>query len=109
MIDLTYLRTTTGNDTAVILELIGIFTAQLPELKKEVETAYKQKDWHNLKETAHKAKNSFMIIGAQEEANNLKQIEMMATQEDTHNLDLLVENFLESCKKVAEEIKQLKV
>ena len=110
MIDLTYLKTTTGNDTNVILELISIFTSQLPELKEGIQTYYKQKDWKNLKEIAHKAKNSFMIVGAENQADNLKKIEIISQDEKNRSqLAPLIENFLKSCEKIVEEIEQLKI
>jgi len=110
MIDLTYLKTTTGNDSAIIKELIQIFTAQLPDLKQDIEVAYTQKNWHDLKELAHKAKNSFEIIGASEEANNLKNIEIMAAKEkNADKLAHMIENFLKSCENVSREISQLEI
>ncbi|NJO92411.1 MAG: hypothetical protein HC831_28160 [Chloroflexia bacterium] len=62
MIDLTYLRNTTGNDNALIAELIGIFKSQLPEFKRDIETAYQQKNWKILKEAAHKAKILSLLL-----------------------------------------------
>ncbi len=110
MIDLTYLKTTTGNDSAIIKELIQIFTTQLPELKEGIASAYEQKNWHNLKEFAHKAKNSFEIIGASEEATNLKNIEILATNEENGDKLLpLIETFLQSCEIVSVEISKLTI
>ena len=37
MIDLTYLKNTTGDDSGLISELIGIFASQLPEFKESIE------------------------------------------------------------------------
>lgn len=110
MIDLTYLNITTGNDTGLIAQLIAIFSSQLPDFKKLIQSTFKENNWPGLKEAAHKAKNSFEIIGAKEEAQNLKKIEMIAASEtNLDELDALIENFLDSCKKVTEEIEQLKL
>jgi HPt (histidine-containing phosphotransfer) domain-containing protein len=108
MIDLTYLKNTTGNDNSLIAELIGIFKSQLPEFKNDIETAYKQRNWQNLKESAHKAKNSFTIVGAEKQAAELKQIEMIASKEENlQQLAPLIENFLKNCEEIAHEINQL--
>ena len=110
MIDLTYLKNTTGNDSAIIKELIQIFTAQLPELKEGIVGAYTQKNWNNLKEFAHKAKNSFEIIGASDEAANLKNIEILAAdKQNGDRLSPLIESFIKSCEEVSREISQLKL
>ena len=108
MIDLTYLKTTTGNDNAIIKELIQIFTAQLPELKEDIVSAFEQQNWHNLKELAHKAKNSFEIIGASQEAANLKNIEILAANEqNADKMPPLIETFLRSCQEVSRELSLL--
>ncbi len=110
MIDLTYLKNTTGNDKTLIAELIGIFKSQLPEFKTDIETAYNQQKWKNLKEAAHKAKNSFTIIGAINQADELKQIEIIASKEENlQQLAPLIENFLQNCEELTKEIDQLKL
>lgn len=110
MIDLTYLNTTTGNDTELIARLIHIFTDQLPEFKTSVKKTHEQKDWQGLKEAAHKAKNSFQIIGAEEAAKNLKKIELIASSEKgLEQLPPLIESFFKSCQKVSKEIEELRI
>lgn len=110
MIDLTYLKTTTDNDKTLIEELLRIFVLQLPSLKNNIVTAFDSKDWNQLKETAHKAKNSFEIIGAKKEADELKQVEKIAGSDmDKTQLNLLINNFLDSCEIVLDEIENLKI
>lgn len=105
MIDLSYLQTTTGNDQAVIKELISLFVNQLPELKKEIVDSFATKNWPALREASHKAKNSFEIMGVKQQAEELKRIELLAVEnKDNNEFDALITNFINTCKIVTEEI-----
>ena len=110
MIDLTYLRTTIGNDRTVISQLIQLFLEQLPGLRAQIENDYKEKNWKSLKDAAHKAKNSFQIMGAKAQSENLKKMEIIAENDPENNgIKALIDNFTEACDLVVEEIKQLKI
>jgi len=110
MIDLSYLKTTTGNDEAIIKELVDLFVFQLPDLKKEILDSFEAKNWHALMEAAHKAKNSFEIMGVKKQAEELKRIEILAKENKDHiDLELLIENFVDTCQLVTDEIKALTV
>ena len=107
MIDLNYLRTTTENDPTIIRDLIKLFIQQLPELKKNIVTAYENKNWKALKEAAHKAKSSFQIIGAYEQADELRQMEIMSVEDRKKNeYEILISNFKNSCKQVLIELNE---
>jgi HPt (histidine-containing phosphotransfer) domain-containing protein len=110
MIDLTYLKTTTGNDQSVIKELINLFVIQLPALKKDIVDSFETKNWKALKEAAHKAKNSFEIMGVKKQAEELKRIEILAT-ENKENLEFkqLINNLIITCELVVKEIELLKL
>jgi HPt (histidine-containing phosphotransfer) domain-containing protein len=107
MIDLSYLRTTTENDPTIIRDLIKLFIQQLPDLKKNILTAYENRNWKALKDAAHKAKSSFQIIGAYSQADELKQMEIMAFEDrEKHEFDTLIINFKDSCKQVVIELNE---
>jgi HPt (histidine-containing phosphotransfer) domain-containing protein len=108
MIDLSYLKTTTENDPNVIKELIKLFIDQLPDLKKNILNSYESKNWKAMKEAAHKAKSSFQIIGAYTQAEELKQMEIMAVE--NHNkkdYDILIKNFKITCNEVLVELNKV--
>lgn len=108
MIDLSYLRTTIGNDKMVIKEIIDLFIMQLPELKKNITETYQAKDWKGLKDSAHKAKNSFQILGLKDQADELHRIEILSTdQKENPEFESLINNFLNTCQLVSKEIKDL--
>ncbi len=108
MIDLSYLKTTTGNDQNVIKELISLFVKQLPEFNREIVNSFAAKDWKALREAAHKAKNSFEIMGVKKQAEELKQIELLALEnKDSNEFSSLITNFLNTCQIVSKEIEDL--
>ncbi len=107
MIDLSYLKATTENDPTVIKDLIKLFMDQLPDLRKNILNAYENRNWKALKEAAHKSKSSFQIIGAYTQADELKQMEIMAVEErDKKEYDLLIKNFKNTCNQVVIELNE---
>jgi HPt (histidine-containing phosphotransfer) domain-containing protein len=107
MIDLSYLKTTTENDPVVIKELIHLFIAQLPDLRKNILAAYENKNWKALKEAAHKAKSSFQIIGDYAQAEELKRMEIMAVEErQKKDFDILIKNFKKNCTDIIGELEE---
>ncbi len=105
MINLNYLKTTTDNDKETILALLDMFKLQVPELKQGIINAFEQKNWHALREAAHKAKNSFQILGMQIEAEALQKLEILCKQEkDTHLCEGFVKQFVEACNTAVKEI-----
>jgi HPt (histidine-containing phosphotransfer) domain-containing protein len=108
MIDLSYLKTTTENDPVVIGKLIRLFLEQLPELKANILNAYENRNWKQLKEAAHKAKSSFQIVGDYKQADELKQIEIMAVESrPKQDYDQLIRNFKESCNTIVIELEDV--
>ncbi len=107
MINLDYLKTTTNNDKETILSLLDLFILQIPELKSGIITAFDEKNWFALKETAHKAKNSFQILGMQDEADELQKLEILCNQEiDTHLYEGFVKRFIIACDLSTSEIEK---
>jgi HPt (histidine-containing phosphotransfer) domain-containing protein len=108
MIDLSYLKTTTENDPTVIKDLIKLFLEQLPELKNNIINSYENKNWKALKEAAHKAKSSFQIVGAYDQASELRQIEIMVVENrPKHDFEPLIRNFKNTCKLIEAELEAI--
>ena len=107
MINLDYLKTTTDNDKETILSLLDLFLQQIPELKSGIITAFEENNWLALKEAAHKAKNSFQILGMQNEADELQKLEILCyTEIDTHLYDGFVKRFIIACDLSTNEIEK---
>ena len=108
MIDLSYLKTTIGNDKKVIRELLDLFINQLPDLKNDIINSFETKNWKGLKDAAHKAKNSFQILGIKQQAAELNQMERLASENRNHDeLGVLIERFRTTCLLVVREIEEL--
>jgi hypothetical protein len=108
MIDLSYLKTTTENDPIVIKDLIKLFLEQLPDLKKNLLNAYENRNWKALKEASHKAKSSFQIIGAYDQADELKKMEIMSVENrPKQDYDILIRNFKNTCKQIVHELEEV--
>jgi len=109
MIDLTYLKTTTENDPAIIMKLINLFLEQLPELMNNILSSYENENWDSLKEAAHKAKSSFHIFGDHKQAEELGIIQMMAKENSPkHEYEKLINNFKHSCKQIVIELEEFR-
>ncbi len=107
MINLNYLKTTTNNDKDTIRVLLEIFKDQAPELKKDVLSAFEQRNWTALQKAAHKAKNSFQILGLNDEAGRLQELEVLCKKEkDTHLYKNYVDDFIKSCNEALAEIEK---
>lgn len=104
MINLNYLKKTTNNDKEIILQLVDIFKSQLPELKEGIISAYNKKNWPDLKNAAHKAKNSFKMMGLEESSENLKNIEQECAKTDEINCDKMIEYFLSEYDAIVNEL-----
>ncbi len=112
MIDLTYLKTTTENNTNLILQLVEIFKTQLPEIKKNLINAYINGECAKLKGAAHKAKNSFKMMGLDQSSENLKQMEFECAKTENINCDENIDYFIKEYdiiyKNIEQKIKELR-
>jgi HPt (histidine-containing phosphotransfer) domain-containing protein len=79
-IDLEYLNEVSGGNTGLILEMIQIFNSEVPGYLKLMKEFYSSGNWVALGRLAHKAKASASIMGMNNLANELKNLELL-TQE----------------------------
>ena len=104
MINLSYLKKTTNNDKEIILQLVEIFKSQLPDLKEGIINSYNQKNWIALKNAAHKAKNSFNMMGLDKDAQNLKEIELECSKTESVDCEEMINFFLSQYDSIVEEL-----
>lgn len=108
MIDLSYLKSSTGNDFDVIKQLLDLFKEQLPELKEGIKKAFENQNLNELKELSHKAKNSFQILGVSDQAQNLKEMEILAGKgAKKEEIQPLFNSFWACSKTIVAEIDRL--
>ncbi|MBN1131484.1 MAG: Hpt domain-containing protein [Bacteroidales bacterium] len=105
IIDLNYLRTLSGGDEQFIGEMVDIFREQVAEYLKEMPLLLEQSDYANLSRLAHKAKSSVAIMGMNDEAEYLKELELMAREgKDPEACREYVNRFMTTCRQVLEEL-----
>jgi len=99
------LSETVGED--FLEELIVTFLEEAPELFNEMEQALSAGDTDTFRRSAHSLKTNANTFGATELAEQAKELEYMARENDLNVGDKL-ETLKESYEKAAEELRSLK-
>ncbi len=79
-IDLSYLREMSGSNKELILEMISIFTSQVKDFANEMDNLLQTGQYEALGKLAHKAKSSVSIMGLNDLARKLKDLENSAAE-----------------------------
>lgn len=94
--DLNYLKTMSGGDPKFIREMIDLFREQIEEYKIIMPELLEKKDYDGLSKIAHKAKSSAAVMGMDQEADLLKELEILAhEQKEVDRYEAMVSHFLE--------------
>jgi len=103
--DLNYLRTMSGGDSKFIQEMIELFREQIEEYKQEMPELLRKKDYDSLSKMAHKAKSSVAVMGMNQVADQLKELEILAGEEkEVERYESMVTYFLDQCQLAVEEL-----
>jgi HPt (histidine-containing phosphotransfer) domain-containing protein len=78
--DLSYLREMSGGNKELVLEMISIFKSQVIEFAQEMDKLLENKEFELLGKLAHKAKSSVSIMGLNDLAIQLKNLENMTKE-----------------------------
>jgi HPt (histidine-containing phosphotransfer) domain-containing protein len=78
--DLKYLQQMTGNDSAMMKEMIELFLHQLTEMQADIELLVENKNWLELSRLAHKIKSSALVMGIEQMADDMKELELLAKE-----------------------------
>lgn len=78
LVNVTYIEEVCGGDKDIITEMVNIFIEQVPELSSEMESLYSKESYYDLGLIAHKAKSSVAIMGMEDLALKLKDLELKA-------------------------------
>jgi len=79
-IDLSYLREMSGGNKELVLEMISIFQSQVVEFGQTMDQLLDSKQYELLGKLAHKAKSSVAIMGLENLAQRLKDLENSARE-----------------------------
>ena len=103
--DLNYLRTMSGGDENFIREMVSIFKEQVLEYAEQMPILLETADYENLSKLAHKAKSSVAVMGMEQEADSLKELELLAKEgKDTDSYQAYIDKFIANCKIAIEEL-----
>lgn len=97
--DLNYLKTMSGGDPKFIREMIDLFREQIEEYNNIMPELLEKKDYDGLSKLAHKAKSSVAVMGMNDVADLLKDLEILATeQKEVERYPSMISHFLEQCE-----------
>ena len=78
--DLKYLQQMTDNNGDVMKEMIELFLHQLTEMQVDLELVANNKNWLELSRLAHKIKSSALVMGIEQMADDMKELEFLAKE-----------------------------
>jgi HPt (histidine-containing phosphotransfer) domain-containing protein len=104
--NLSYLKATCGDSNDMMNSIITMFLDTTPPILADMHLNIASKNWELLKRNAHKAKSSFMMMGAKSTGEKLEEIELNSTEEESPNLIRLLTNIETECTVVFEELRK---
>lgn len=105
IIDLSYLELTFKGNKGLIIKILKSVIDNSPNELVELSNYEKDKNWEQVKMTAHKLKTSFETIGAKKVADILLNIELTSSNKDTMKISELISEASNLSVSVFEEIK----
>ena len=107
-IDLSYLREMSGGNKTLILEMISIFSSQTVEFGLEMDQLLNSKQYELLGKLAHKAKSSVSIMGLNDLAVSLKELENSAREgKKVESYGDIVESFKKTTHEAVKELEMV--
>ena len=104
--DLSYLESMSMGSQEMVNEMIQIFLEQIPEFAEGLPDLLNKKDYTALGALAHKAKSSVAVMGMDNLATVLKDLENKAkVGEDIESYPSLIQTFITQVLKTEEELK----
>jgi len=105
--DLSYLITMSEGDKNFINEMISIFKEQVEEYRTIMPELLAKGDLINLSKVAHKAKSSVAVMGMNETAELLKELQDISVPDaDTVVISGYVDKFISDCNQALEELEK---
>lgn len=105
--NLNYINSITDSNQGMIRELIGIFKDQVGEMSSQMQTLLDKKEYELLARIAHKAKSSVSVLGMEDMASDLKNLELWANErKNTESYAVIVEKFIFVTEQALVELKE---
>ncbi|HEX7015600.1 MAG TPA: ATP-binding protein, partial [Cyclobacteriaceae bacterium] len=106
--NLDYLKRVSGNNEEFIREMIQTFVSSLPQTLDGITEAVAKEDWDAVSRLAHQIKPSFTLMGLdllREKASLIE--ENSRTRTEVTTLPQRVQEFMDYCRNVVEELRQV--
>lgn len=95
----------TDGNASVIKEMIDLFSGQVDEYTEEMKRCLEAREWKLLANIAHKAKSSVAIMGMEDMAASLKELELKALEsKDIDSYAGYIDNFISTCEIAMKEL-----
>jgi HPt (histidine-containing phosphotransfer) domain-containing protein len=102
-IDLDYLRQISNGSNEFVLQMIAVFTEEIPGEIENLEKHLANQDWKSLRATAHKMKPSYSFMGVKELEELVHSVEEF-TDEKKAELPGMIKSIREITKEVIDEL-----
>jgi HPt (histidine-containing phosphotransfer) domain-containing protein len=106
-IDLSYLREMSGGNKELVVEMISIFNSQVVEFGESMDQLLSSGQFESLGKLAHKAKSSVSILGLEDLAQQLKNLENSARE--GKNIETYAAIVTAFKQETAEAVRELKL
>ena len=105
--NLDYLNKITESNQEMMCELIGIFKEQVLEMGGQLKDACEKQEWDKLSKLAHKAKSNAAIVGLNDLAQDLRDLEIWAAErKQVESYGEIVEKFIFVIDEALKELKE---
>ncbi len=105
--DMQFLKQFTGGNTEKINKYIGMFLDNAPRLLKQIDVAFEQKDFTQVKIAAHSLKPQLSYMGVKEEISHVFLIEQTASEAGhSDRLPPLIKNLNRVCLQAFKELNE---
>jgi HPt (histidine-containing phosphotransfer) domain-containing protein len=101
-----YLDEVAGGDTEFKKELVKIFLQQVPVFIENMKKFQNENDLVNLAKEAHTAKSSVLIFGMENTGASLKQIQLLAEENQTQQIPGLLQKAIHDMEDVISPLEQ---
>ena len=103
--DLNYLKTMSGGDSNFIREMIELFREQIDEYRQQMPELLRSGNYDGLSKMAHKAKSSVSVMGMNQVADLLKELELLALEgKQVKRYEGMIQEFLDQSQLAIEEL-----
>lgn len=104
-LDLSQLKTLTGDDTEFIIEILEMIMDQSPEVLSKMESEFETSDFSSLGATAHKYKSSINVLGDSQLIQLMTDIELTTKDADQKEaLFPLMSRFKDVCNAILDQV-----